>query len=63
MGIGATRYTEFGESTFLVEGDDSIVIVYDGSVSTPEQVADAVAARREHALPAASVLTQAVGTA
>jgi hypothetical protein len=63
VGIGATRYTEVGESTFLVAGDDSIVIVYDASASTPEQVADAVAAGREHDLEAASVLTQRVGTA
>lgn len=60
VGIGATRYTEFGESQFLVEGDDSIVIVYDAALSTPEQVAAAVSGRREHTLPGASVLCQSV---
>ena len=63
IGIGATRYTAFGESNFLVDGDDSIVIVYDSAESTPEQVADAVREHREAALPAASVLVQAVRTA
>ena len=63
VGIGATRYTAFGESNFLAGGDDSVVVLYDGSVSTPEQVATAVADRREDSLPAASVLVQAVGTA
>jgi len=29
ISIGATRYTEYGESTFLKDGDESIVIVYD----------------------------------
>lgn len=63
IGIGATRYTDFGESNFLVDGDDSIVIVYDGTQSTPEQVADAVREHREADLPAASVLVQGVRTA
>lgn len=30
ISIGATRYTEFGETTFLERGDQAIVIVYDG---------------------------------
>jgi hypothetical protein len=29
IGIGATRYTELGESTFLQAGDQAIVRVYD----------------------------------
>lgn len=29
ISIGATRYTEYGEKTFLQEGDETIVIVYD----------------------------------
>lgn len=32
ISIGATRYTEFGESTYLQAGDRSIVVVYDGRV-------------------------------
>ena len=31
ISIGATRYTEFGESTFLARGDCVIVAVYDGN--------------------------------
>lgn len=60
VAIGATRYTEVGESTYLVEGDESVVIVYDGDVSTPDEVAAAVREGREADLPAASVLVQTV---
>ena len=60
IGIGATRYTPFGESTYLVAGDESIVIVYDQRQSSPQDVAAAVADGREQALPGASVLTQRV---
>ena len=52
IGIGATRYTEVGESTYLSDGDDAIVIVYDASASTPEQVAAAVAAAPRTRSPA-----------
>ena len=31
ISIGATRYTEYGEKTFLQKGDESIVIVYDAT--------------------------------
>lgn len=61
-GIGATRYTEFGQSNFLMPGDESIVIVYDSAVSTPEDVAAAVDSRDEHALSSASVLCQLVSS-
>lgn len=60
IGIGATRYTPFGESTYLVAGDESIVIVYDQREASPADVAAAVAAGAEDALPAASVLRQGV---
>lgn len=60
IGIGATRYTPFGESTYLVAGDESIVIVYDQRESSPTEVAAAVAAGDEDSLPAASVLRQRV---
>jgi hypothetical protein len=63
VGVGATRYTDFGESNFLVDGDDSVVVLYDGTLSTPDDVAAAVHERREHDLPGASVLTQRVRTA
>ncbi len=60
IGIGATRYTDFGESTYLVRGDESVVIVYDERDSSPEAVSTAVADGTEDALPAASVLRQRV---
>jgi hypothetical protein len=60
VAIGATRYTEVGESTYLVEGDESVVVVYDADVTSPEQVAAAVAEGREASLEAASVLVQKV---
>jgi hypothetical protein len=60
VGIGATRYTDYGETTFLREGDVSFVVVYDGGISTPDQVAAAVAADDTDALTGASVLRQVV---
>lgn len=60
VGIGATRYTTLGESTFLEAGDASVVIVYDASCTTPEGVARAVERHEEDALPRASVLRQTV---
>ena len=60
FGIGATRYTGFGESTYLQPGDESIVIVYDDRASTAADVRAAVGAGRELSLPEASVLAQSV---
>lgn len=59
VGIGATRYTEVGETTFLAPGDEAIVIVYDSLQHTPERVEDAVRRRFEDGI-AASVLRQVV---
>ncbi|KLV05393.1 hypothetical protein ABT56_11800 [Photobacterium aquae] len=39
ISIGATRYTEYGETTFLKPGDTSIVVVYDGERYSPDQIA------------------------
>lgn len=60
VGIGATRYTPFGETTYLAPGDQSIVIVYDADLTPPAAVSAAVAAGTEAVLPAASVLVQTV---
>ncbi len=38
ISIGATRYTEFGESHFLQVGDTSIVVVYDGKKYSHEDI-------------------------
>ncbi|MBI5310605.1 MAG: hypothetical protein HZB14_06205 [Actinobacteria bacterium] len=63
IGIGATRYTEFGASNFLTDGDESIVIVYDSREHTPEDVEATVRRRGESELSAASVLCQTVHAA
>ncbi|CAK1761643.1 conserved hypothetical protein [Vibrio crassostreae] len=38
IAIGATRYTDYGHSHFLERDDISMVVVYDGSKYTPEDV-------------------------
>ena len=40
ISIGATRYTEFGETHFLQSGDTSIVVVYNGEKYQSEQIAE-----------------------
>ena len=63
IGIGATRYTGFGESNYLQPGDESIVIVYDERANTPTNVQAAVNAGNEGSLAEASLLRQVVRTA
>lgn len=60
VGIGATRYTPLGETTFLRAGDEAVVVVYDGAVTQPDAVEAAVDARAEGDLESASVLVQGV---
>jgi hypothetical protein len=60
VGIGATRYTPLGERTFLEAGDESIVVVYDATSTSPGDVEDAVRAGSERELASASVLCQTV---
>lgn len=60
IGIGATRYTPFGGTTFLDVGDDAIVVVYDAAQTDAGVVEAAVRAGGEDALPGASVLRQRV---
>jgi hypothetical protein len=56
--IGATRYTPFGESTYLEPGDESIVVVYDSALLKPNDVATALSDGT--AMTDTSVLTQCV---
>lgn len=42
VAIGATRYTEFGESTHLRPGDESIVVVYDSTRHDGEAIASQI---------------------
>lgn len=60
IGIGATRYTEFGETNFLQPGDESIVIAYDSRFVSGDAIRDAVESRTEAALASASILRQVV---
>lgn len=60
FGIGATRYTDFGESNYLAPGDESIVIVYDERATAPADVRAAVEMGHEASLAEASVLVQLV---
>ena len=59
IAIGATRYTPYGEATFLQEGDEAVVVAYDGARHDAAQVAAAVAGGAR-SLPGASVLRQRV---
>ena len=58
IGIGATRYTEFGETHFLQPGDTSIVVVYNGSQYSAEQIVGM--ANNENFAPDISALVQKV---
>jgi hypothetical protein len=60
IGIGATRYTEYGESTYLENDDHSVVVVYDSAAHTPEEIRAAVSAGDDAGLTQASVLRQQV---
>ncbi len=57
ISIGATRYTEFGETTFLQSGDTSIVVVYDGSKYSQDEIT-AMAATDEFSAEGLSALVQ-----
>lgn len=56
VGIGASRYEHFGETTFVEPGDEAIVAVYDSRVHSRDEVAARIADRRDEALSSASVL-------
>ncbi len=63
VGIGATRYTELGATTFLTAGDESLVVVYDSKTCAADGVVDAVRRGDEDSLPGASLLRQTVVSA
>ncbi|WP_237571964.1 DUF5718 family protein [Mycolicibacterium lacusdiani] len=46
IGIGATRYTELGESTYLQPGDEAIVRVYDTASDAYSELRQTVSAAR-----------------
>ena len=59
ISIGATRYTEFGETNFLQSGDESIVVVYDGERYDLQEIENMVASKA-FSKPGISVLSQIV---
>lgn len=61
IGIGATRYTPFGESHFLQAGDESIVVVYDANIYAAASI---VSLLGQQPLPSdgISILIQTVNT-
>jgi len=64
VAIGATRYTDYGETHMLQEGDVSLVVAYDARVYTPENIRDQLSERGGLTLGGdASVLSQDVITA
>ena len=59
ISIGATRYTPYGESTFLQSGDEVLVAVYNHNRYELEDV-EAALQNQEYDQPAMSVLAQKV---
>ncbi|MBA1432822.1 MAG: hypothetical protein FAF04_04340 [Epsilonproteobacteria bacterium] len=59
ISIGATRYTEYGEKTFLQNGDEVLVVVYNHNRYNLEDI-EAALANKEYEKPAMSVLAQKV---
>ena len=42
ISIGATRYSEYGESTFLNKGDEVIIVVYNNKISSLDSIVNAI---------------------
>ncbi|MGB5965635.1 MAG: DUF5718 family protein [Sulfurimonadaceae bacterium] len=59
ISIGATRYTPYGEKTFLQEGDEVIVVVYDNDIYCTNPVM-MMAQKGELDAPGVSALVQKV---
>jgi len=59
ISIGATRYTQYGETTFLQEGDEVIVVVYDNDLYCKNPIL-MMAQNGELDVPGVSALVQKV---
>ncbi len=59
VSIGATRYTEYGETTFLQPGDEMIVVLYDAEHFDADTVMEGIDSG-VYAAPGLSVLAQKV---
>ena len=60
ISIGATRYTDYGETTFLAPGDDSVVILYDAARYDTDAIAAIARGDRRDDGEGLSVLRQRV---
>jgi len=60
ISIGATRYTDFGETNFLAPGDESIVILYDARKLSTTDVRRIAAGERPAPSEGISLLRQVV---
>jgi hypothetical protein len=60
VSIGATRYTTFGEKTYLEKGDEVFVIVYPRSMYTIAEIMSRVSRQDKVSLDNVSVLQQIV---
>jgi hypothetical protein len=60
ISIGATRYSDFGETTFLEVGDQSIVVVYDDRRYDEDAIRRIVRSNDKAAAPDLSMLRQEV---
>ena len=62
ISIGATRYTTYGEKTFLQEGDEVVVVLYDNDLYCKNPVM-MMAQKNELNMPGISALVQKVKSA
>ena len=60
ISIGATRYTDYGESHFLERGDEAIVVVYDSRRHSPAAIRAWIDAGAREAKVGVSLLCQRV---
>lgn len=60
ISIGATRYTDFGENSFLERGDESIVVVYDDRQFDEASIRQLAKSGAQSATPGLSLLRQEV---
>ena len=59
ISIGATRYTEYGKTNFLNQGDESLVLLYPEDKYTKEEI-EKMAAERDFSAQDISALCQKV---
>ena len=60
ISIGATRYTDYGETTFLTPGDDAVVILYDANQYDAAAIQDLATDPNPISSPDLSILRQRV---